>query len=116
MDLISKYFSNIKLFWQQYLDGSLILPVNEQFNCSNPINLADGTSKKYDSLYDIIIASNDENNIIIPYYASFYPIEFEDIVRPFVEKYNSVLNSHAFKLGCLLLKPVYWIKKMWNKQ
>lgn len=113
--LISKYFSNIKLFWQQYMDGSLILPVNEQFNCNNPINIADGTPQKFDSLYDIIIASNDESNINIPYFALFYPVEYEDVIRPFVEKYNSVLNSHAFKLGCALLKPFFLIKKIWSK-
>ena len=113
--LISKYFSSIKLFWQQYMDGSIILPVNEQFNCSNPINLVSGTPQEYDSLYDIIIASDDENIICIPYFATFYPIEFEEIIRPYTERYNSVLNSHAFKLGNFLLKPVYCIKKIWSK-
>ena len=113
--LISKYFSSIKMFWQQYIDGSIILPVNEQFNCSNPISLVDGNPHKYDSLYDIIIASDDDNNINIPFFATFYPIEFEEIIRPYTEKYKSVLNSHAFKLGCILLKPFYWIKKIWCK-
>ncbi|MBR4497954.1 MAG: glycosyltransferase family 2 protein [Bacteroidales bacterium] len=30
----------------------------------------------------------------------------------FSKKYNSVVNSHAYRLGCFLLQPVYWIKKI----
>lgn len=114
-NLISNYFSIIKLFWQQYMGGSIILPVNEQFNCSCPISLVDGTPQKYDSLYDIIIASDDDNSINISYFVTLYPIEFEEIIQPYTQKYYSVLNSHAFKLGSFLLKPIYWIKKICSR-
>ena len=114
LELVSGHFSNTKLLWQRYVDGSIILPVNAQFNCSIPINLLDGITRSYDSIYDIIIASDIE--FAIPYFAAIYPLDiWNEIIYPLEEKYYSVLNSHAFKLGCFLLKPIYWIKKIWSR-
>lgn len=31
-------------------------------------------------------------------------------------KYLSVIESHAFKLGCFLLQPIYWIKNLFKRK
>ena len=38
-------------------------------------------------------------------------IDYEKMQIEYRNKYLSVIESHAFKLGCFLLQPVYWIKK-----
>lgn len=39
-------------------------------------------------------------------------MEYYDVTKA---KYDSLLNSSAFKLGSFLLKPIYWIKKIVNR-
>lgn len=39
-------------------------------------------------------------------------MEYYDVTKA---KYDSLLNSSAFKLGSFLLKPIYWIKKILNR-
>lgn len=116
VNLLSRHFTNTKLFWQRFITGSIVLPVNIQFNCNKPINLIDGIPQSYGSVYDIIIATDNNGEFNIPYFATIYPLNVrKEIINPLERKYYSVLNSHAFKLGCFLLRPIYWIKRIWNK-
>ena len=115
IDLVSNYFSNIKLFWQRYIVGSIIYPVNAKTTNSNiPISLVGGKPTPYDSVYDIIIATDDTTEINFPYFITTYPTDIQETIRPIIEKYNSILNSHAFRLGCVLLKPFYLLKRLFS--
>jgi len=115
IDLVSNYFSNIKLFWQRYIVGSIIYPVNAKTTNSNiPISLVGGKPTPYDSVYDIIIATDDTTEINFPYFVTTYPTDIQETIRPIIEKYNSILNSHAFRLGCVLLKPFYLLKRLFS--
>ncbi len=47
-----------------------------------------------------------------------YIVDYEmgqrNALLEYYKKYMSVLNSHAFRLGSLLLKPVYWVKQIFH--
>lgn len=108
MSLISRHFLKTKLFWQRYIEGSIILSTDTQMYCNIPVNLIEGIATPFYSVYDIIVATDRSDEFIIPYFATVY----QEKTNPIEEKYKSVLNSHAFRLGCFLLKPIYLLKKI----
>ena len=61
--------------------------------------------EKYES--DRNTAILDTVNYLMNYYAKNLKYQ---------EKYMSILNSHAYKLGIFMLTPLYKIKKIFNKQ
>ena len=57
--------------------------------------------------------SQETQNIISEIDKRFIFLESNNLLLS--QKYNSILNSSAFKLGSFLLKPIYWIKKIVNR-
>lgn len=105
VDLVSKYFISVELYWQRYLKGSVILPIGNEIN----INKIKEATDIIDSMYDVVVATNEpslkKNSQIVLCFD-----QEDEVKKNYYDEYSSVLNSFAFKLGAFVLKPFYWIK------
>lgn len=44
-----------------------------------------------------------------------YEVKERNKLIEYHDKYYSVLNSHAFRIGTILLQPIYWVKRLLGK-
>ncbi|MCR5555529.1 MAG: hypothetical protein K6F29_08360 [Bacteroidales bacterium] len=107
----NEYFLNMKSFnsIESYSENNLNeIEKSFEYLINNYGNI-DSVVKNYFSL-----PSNEEiNEIIYDIEQKYRLLEYNNALL--FRKYNSVLNSSAFKLGCFLLQPIYFIKKIFNK-
>lgn len=107
----NEYFLNMKSFnsIDSYSENNLNeIEKSFEYLINNYGNI-DSVVKNYFSL-----PSNEEiNEIIYDIEQKYRLLEYNNALL--FRKYNSVLNSSAFKLGCFLLQPIYFIKKIFNK-
>ena len=109
-ELLLKYFKNIQLLTQQFVNGNSIILDDKN---ENTISLYTGEyvkieQKEFEPLYIIAIVSDDlfdnQNDSIF---------DGNKILNKDIEMINSsIYNSNSYKLGHFILKPFSYFKKI----
>jgi 2-polyprenyl-3-methyl-5-hydroxy-6-metoxy-1,4-benzoquinol methylase len=121
-ELLSKYFKNVNIFHQSYLNGTLIYPKN--LNSQNLIeysgNFEDIQKNRNDiHIFNIAICSN-QNQIFIKNEFSYFNGSYilglmrnESYKLGYNEALKVVRSSTAYKIGAIFTKP---ISKLFKKK
>ncbi|MDX1828189.1 MAG: class I SAM-dependent methyltransferase [Lutibacter sp.] len=113
VELLFKYFKNLQLLTQQFVNGNSIILDDKN---KNRISLYTGEylkieQKEFEPLYMIAIVSDDvfknQNDSIF---------DGNEITNKGLEMQNSIIyNSKSYKLGHFILKPFKYLKKKLNR-
>ena len=63
----------------------------------------------------IVIIENERVKMILEEQSQKYSHHILEMYEQTKDNYNSVMGSHAYRLGRFLLKPIYWMKKRINR-
>lgn len=115
--LAERYFSNVKIYYQSIVYGSLVVP--EDGKGRNFVEF-DGKFEhinEYSSLhipvYNICIASNNNFDSFKSYDFSFF--NAADLLSKILSKENEIYNSKTYRAGKILTFPLRIYRKLFNR-
>lgn len=115
--LIQRYFTHVKIFYQTMVYGSIIVPEDgkgQNFNeYSGDFDGLNSNSTVHFPVYNVCIASDSSLENSVPVSNSLF--DCETLLHKILAKESEIYNSKTYRAGKLVTFPIHFLRKILKK-